>query len=85
MNGSTIVGNDLKIAKVNPDLMNSNWIGDAQLIASAPEMLETLINAESILFHINADGGIDTPIDQAELVKVLNEVRSIINKAKGGE
>lgn len=63
-----------RVALINPDLGNSNWMQDATLIAAAPELLSTL---ETVW----------AAIENGSLDKKFFELRALykntLNKAKG--
>lgn len=48
-------------------------------------MLAALIDAESAMFHVLADGGIITSTDRAAMRDALNAAREAIAQAKGAD
>lgn len=56
---------------------------DARLIAACPKMLAALVNAESAMFHVCADGGFATSADRQAMEDALAAVRAAIAEATG--
>lgn len=73
----------LCIAQVNQNLGKQAFV-ISDLIAAAPDMLEALAYAESILSLIPAFGdGIGDKVSKAQLAVALNKAQQAIAKAKG--
>ena len=80
--------------KKHPDIKriidkNGSFIADAdyrqnaRLIAAAPELLAALIDAESAMFHVRADGGFATAADRQAMDDAWIAARAAIAKATG--
>jgi hypothetical protein len=54
---------------------------NARLIAAAPKMFAALVDAESAMFHVLADGGIDTPADREAMENALRDARAALEEA----
>lgn len=65
-----------RVAIINPDLGNSNWMQDARLIAAAPDMLEVLEKVQTLVNGSNYD-------NDNKRLETWDLVDKIINKVKG--
>ena len=54
---------------------------NARLTAACPEMLDALIDAESAMFHVRADGGFATAADRQAMDDAWSAARAAIAKA----
>ena len=68
-----------RVAIINPDLGNSNWIQDAALIAAAPEMFEALESLNYRLTELNSEG----KLNGLKLDILIRAAFDALNKARG--
>jgi len=58
---------------------------NARLIAAAPKMFAALVDAESAMFHVLADDGINTPANREAMENALRDARAALEEAFRGQ